>query len=197
MHLSAPYTDGWVELQDAASQAVVDLLPIKPDARVLDYCAGGGGKVLAMAAREAATYFAHDANPARMKDLPDRAARAGADIAVLEPEEVAGLYDLVLCDVPCSGSGAWRRSPAGKWAFDQEQLDDLCQTQAGILTTVADFVAPDGVLAYTTCSLLDAENSGQIDGFLSRNPEWQCIENHRFTPLDGGDGFFCALLTRK
>ena len=197
VHLSAPYMDGRVELQDAASQAVVDLLPLRPDMRVLDYCAGGGGKVLAMAARALASYFAHDANPQRMKDLPDRAQRAGASVTLLEPDEVAdsGPYDLVLCDVPCSGSGAWRRSPAGKWESTPEKLDQLREIQAEILTKAAALVAPDGVLAYTTCSLLDAENSEQIEAFTA-DSDWKCSSQTRFTPLDGGDGFFCALLTR-
>jgi len=198
VHLSAPYLEGCVELQDAASQAVVDLLPVKEGSRVLDYCAGGGGKGLAMAARRSAEYFAHDANPQRMKDLPDRAVRAGADITLLEPEEVAeaAKFDLVLCDVPCSGSGAWRRSPAGKWAFDHEQLDDLRKVQAEILTVAADLVGADGVLAYTTCSLLDVENSDQIAQFLEADSGWECLSQRRFTPLEGGDGFYCALLTR-
>ena len=199
VHLSAPYNDGCIELQDAASQAVVDLLPLKPGSRVLDYCAGGGGKVLAMAARVSATYFAHDANPQRMKDLDARADRAGVSIGLLETGEVAEAapFDLVLCDVPCSGSGAWRRSPAGKWSFDQEQLDDLCETQAGILSTAADLLEAGGVLAYTTCSLLDSENSEQIDRFLESHPDWQCVSQHRFNPLQGGDGFYTAHLTRK
>lgn len=199
VHLSEPYNEGHVELQDAASQAVVDLLPISEGDRVLDYCAGGGGKVLAMAARVEARYFAHDANPKRMQDLAARAERARVFISELPSEEVAEAapFDLVLCDVPCSGSGAWRRSPAGKWGFDQEQLDDLLKTQAEILANVTDLVAPNGVLAYTTCSLLEHENSNQIAGFLDRNSEWKCLEEHQFTPLDGGDGFFCALLTRK
>ena len=137
-----------------------------------------------------------------MQDLEARTARAGASITVLEPEDVTGdvteggPFDLVLCDVPCSGSGAWRRSPAGKWGFDQEQLDDLRQTQLEILDVAADLVAPNGVLAYTTCSLLDAENSEQITQFLAAHSDWKCTAQHRFTPLDGGDGFFCALLTR-
>ncbi|MCF6315078.1 MAG: RsmB/NOP family class I SAM-dependent RNA methyltransferase [Marinosulfonomonas sp.] len=198
VHLSEPYNEGHVELQDAASQAVVDLLPISEGDRVLDYCAGGGGKVLAMAARIEARYFAHDANPKRMQDLAARATRARAFISELPSEEVAEAapFDLVLCDVPCSGSGAWRRSPAGKWGFDQEQLDDLRQTQQEILGAAAGLVAPSGVLAYTTCSLLDAENSEQIARFLAAHSDWTCTAQHRFTPLDGGDGFFCALLTR-
>lgn len=207
VHLSAPYLEGRIELQDAASQAVVDLLPVTAGSRVLDYCAGGGGKVLAMAARTSAQCFAHDAKPQRMKDLPDRAERAGVAITLLEPEDLAegltmdgaevGSFDLVLCDVPCSGSGAWRRSPAGKWAFDQAQLDELCKVQADILTVAADLVGAGGVLAYTTCSLLEVENSDQIGGFLKAHSGWKCLSKHRFTPLDGGDGFFCALLTRE
>ena len=199
VHLSAPYMDGWVELQDAASQAVVDLLPIKPDTRVLDYCAGGGGKVLAMAARVPAQYFAHDANPQRMQDLDARADRAGASITVLDPEDLAGAapFDLVLCDVPCSGSGAWRRSPAAKWDFNETDLADLRKTQAEILESAAGVTATNGVLAYTTCSLLDAENNEQIEQFVRNNSDWECAAQHRLTPLDGGDGFYCALLTRE
>ncbi|MCK4712669.1 MAG: RsmB/NOP family class I SAM-dependent RNA methyltransferase [Marinosulfonomonas sp.] len=199
VHLSAPYNDGHVELQDAASQAVVDLLPLQPDTRVLDYCAGGGGKVLAMAARVSAEYFAYDANPQRMKDLPARADRAGAVVTLLDSQDMTETapFDLVLCDVPCSGSGAWRRAPAAKWTFDAEQLADLRQTQLEILAMAAGLVTSSGVLAYTTCSLLDAENSDQITQFIAENLDWKCVGQHRFTPLDGGDGFFCALLTRK
>lgn len=199
VHLSAPYKDGHVELQDAASQAVVDLLPLKADSRVLDYCAGGGGKVLALAARVPAQYFAHDVKAERMRDLPARAERAGVEVSLLDTDAVTdhAPYDLVLCDVPCSGSGAWRRSPAGKWSLTKEKLADLMKTQAGILRAAAELVAPDGALVYTTCSLLDAENSGQIDSFLFSNPDWICRAQKRFAPLEGGDGFFFAHLTRK
>ena len=199
VHLSAPYKDGHVELQDAASQAVVDLLPLKADSRVLDYCAGGGGKVLALAARVPAQYFAHDVKAERMRDLPARAERAGVEVSLLDTDAVTdhAPYDLVLCDVPCSGSGAWRRSPAGKWSLTKEKLADLMKTQAGILRAAAELVAPDGALVYTTCSLLDAENSEQIESFLLSNPDWICRAQKRFTPLEGGDGFFFAHLTRK
>ena len=199
VHLSAPYRDGRVELQDAASQAVVDRLPLRPDMRVLDYCAGGGGKVLAMAGRVSASYFAHDANPQRLKDLPARAARAAARVTLLPPDRVAnsGQFDLVLCDVPCSGSGAWRRSPAGKWNFTSKILTELTEIQSEILDRAASLVTSGGVLAYSTCSLLDAENSDRIAAFLASRPEWTCTAQTRFTPLDGGDGFYCALLTRK
>ena len=194
---SLPYGDGWVELQDAASQAVVDLLPVAPGARVLDYCAGGGGKALGLAAR-GAEVAAHDIEPRRMADLPVRAARAGVEVAVLATEAVAAAerFDLVFADAPCSGSGAWRRSPQGKWDLTPERLDELCAIQASILDEITKFVAPGGRLAYATCSLLEAENGAQIRAFLSRHPDWRLEAERRLSPLDGGDGFYAAVLTR-
>ncbi len=190
---SAPYRDGLVELQDAASQAVIAALPPLEGARVLDFCAGGGGKALALAAR-GATVTAHDAHPQRMADLPARAARAQTRITLSEAPE--GLFDLVLTDVPCSGSGAWRRSPAGKWTLTPEQLSQLHQVQAGILDRVAPLVRPGGWLAYATCSLLDSENGAQIAAFLTRRKDFRPTQTHRFTPLEDGDGFYLALLRR-
>ncbi|MDP4032303.1 MAG: RsmB/NOP family class I SAM-dependent RNA methyltransferase [Pseudorhodobacter sp.] len=193
------YLIGLVELQDAASQAVVQALPLLPGQRVLDYCAGGGGKTLAMAARCKLQLFAHDADPRRMRDLPARAERAGAQVRLVDTVEArrAGRYDLVLADVPCSGSGSWRRAPEAKWALTEERLVALCATQAAILDAVAPLVAPGGQLAYATCSLLEAENDAQIAGFLARTPGWQRLSGLRLTPLDGGDGFFLAIMARN
>lgn len=194
------FADGLVELQDAASQAVVAALPLAPGARVLDYCAGGGGKALAMAALcPDARILAHDSSPGRMADLPTRAARAGARIARADTAgvEAAAPFDLVLCDVPCSGSGAWRRAPEGKWRLDAAGLAALLATQVAILDVAARLVAPGGTLAYATCSLLDAENAVQVAAFMARAPGWQEVRRLRLTPLDGGDGFFLALLRRE
>ncbi len=188
------YRDGIVELQDAASQAVVDALTF-PGPRVLDYCAGGGGKALAMAACLRGPVIAHDADPGRMVDLPQRAMRADAE--VLTDTDPKGPFDLVLCDVPCSGSGAWRRQPEAKWRLTADRLDDLCRIQAEILDRAAGLVAPGGVLAYATCSLLDRENDGQIREFLSRAPGWRLLSQRRFTPKDGADGLFITQLTRE
>ncbi len=196
IHDSTAYLTGLVDLQDASSQAVVDTLPLRDGLRVLDYCAGGGGKTLAMAARAAILLYAHDATPARMRDLPRRAARAGVQVTITDTIAKTAPYDLILTDVPCSGSGSWRRDPAGKWALSAARLAQLCTLQAQILTDAALLVAPGGVLAYATCSLLDAENADQITGFVMRNPGWSSILQRRFTPLDGGDGFYVALLTR-
>lgn len=196
---SAAFRDGLVELQDAASQAVVAALPLRDGMRVLDYCAGGGGKALAMAAQAKIRLFVHDVAPERMRDLPDRAARAGAKVTQLTTDDVAGagLFDLVLCDAPCSGSGAWRRSPEGKWALTQDRLDALVQTQGGILRAAAGLVAPTGVLAYATCSLLAVENAGQIATFLREHPGWQAPWQQAWAVSAGTDGFYSAHLTRE
>jgi len=190
---------GLVEMQDAASQAVVEALPLAPGARVLDYCAGGGGKALAMAAL-GARVWAHDADPRRMSDLPRRAARAGVTI---RPCDTGGClafapFDLVMADLPCSGSGSWRRNPEGKWTLTPARLDALVAVQAEILDSAAPLVAPAGVLAMATCSVLERENAGQVAAFLSRNPGWECALQRRWLPHPGGgDGFFLALLGRK
>ncbi len=191
---SGAYTEGLVELQDAASQAVVDLLPLANGMKVLDFCAGGGGKTLAMAARAKLALFAHDADPRRMRDLPARAKRAGARVSLIEnPDQI---FDLVLADVPCSGSGSWRRAPEGKWLLTEARLAALTATQSAILDRIAPRVGPGGWLGYATCSLLADENRGQIDAFLARNPGWRLEAERRLIPLDGGDGFYVALLRR-
>jgi 16S rRNA (cytosine967-C5)-methyltransferase len=188
------FLGGSVELQDVSSQAVICALPDLKGANVLDYCAGGGGKALAMAAL-GARVTAHDANLARMQDLGPRAERAGARIAVTGAPR--GQFDLVLTDVPCSGSGSWRRAPAGKWLLDRQMLDSLLHRQAEILTQAAALVRPGGWLAYATCSMLRGENQDQIAAFVQRVPGFAQARDLRLTPLDGGDGFFMALMQRE
>ncbi len=196
---SKAFTSGLVEFQDAAVQAACDrCAPMVAGARVLDFCAGGGGKALALAAFGPSQIVAHDGIPARMADLPTRAERAGAPIAIKPTEQMgqADPFDLVVVDVPCSGSGTWRRDPEAKWALTRARLDDLLTLQSEILDAAQAHVAEGGTLTYMTCSLLPAENTKQIDAFLGRNPAWNCGFQHMFTPLDGGDGFFVAHLTR-
>ena len=193
---SQTYLQGLVELPDAASQAVVAAIPLRAGQRVLDHCAGGGGKTLALAAQPGLALFAHDSEPRRMRDLPDRAKRAGAKVTICEKPENSAPYDVILTDVPCSGSGSWRRDPQGKWALTESDLTRLCQIQTDILDRVAPMVAPDGRLAYATCSMLRAENESQVTAFLIRHPQWRLENQRRFSPLDGGDGFYFALLTR-
>lgn len=194
---SRAYANGLVELQDAGSQAVVAALPLRPGLRVLDYCAGGGGKSLAMAAL-GAEVTAHDASPRRMRDLPSRAARAGVTIATAETADLPrlGPFDLVLCDVPCSGSGAWRRSPDAKWRLTPEALERLAPVQAQILDEAARLAGAEGTLGYVTCSVLACENGDQIARFLGDTPGWSLGAQRQWLPGHGTDGFYFAHLTR-
>ncbi|MCX7645710.1 MAG: RsmB/NOP family class I SAM-dependent RNA methyltransferase [Rhodobacteraceae bacterium] len=194
---SATFAEGWIEPQDAASQAAADTIPLAPGARVLDYCAGGGGKTLALAGRAEAAFFAHDAAPQRMRDLPARAARAGVAVRILADPAREAPFDVVLCDVPCSGSGAWRRAPEGKWRLDRAGLDRLLAAQDRILDAAAPLVAPGGLLAYVTCSLIGLENDARIAAFLDRTPGWRLAGRWQWCPGEGGDGFFAAHLTRE
>lgn len=192
---SIAYRSGVVELQDAASQAVVDLiLRHAMGASVLDYCAGGGGKSLQLAAGGAARVVAHDADPGRMRDIPARAERAECRIELSEHPE--GEFGCVLTDVPCSGSGAWRRQPDAKWTLTPERLAKLNALQDQVMDRAVRHVKADGVLAYVTCSLLDSENGERVASFLERHRDWRCSEQRRFSPLEGGDGFFVAILRR-
>jgi 16S rRNA (cytosine967-C5)-methyltransferase len=191
--------EGLVEVQDAASQAAVAMLPLRDGDRVLDYCAGGGGKTLAMADRARLDLFAHDAAPQRMADLPRRAARAGVQVALLPPEAAGSRapYDLVLLDVPCSGSGAWRRAPETKWTLSPAAVVAMAARQADLLDAAVSLVAPGGHLAYLTCALLAEENEAQRAAFLDRTPGWQVVAERRFWPGEPGDGFFATILTRS
>ena len=196
VHDSQAFRNGLVEFQDVASQAVVDFLLNEAKGKtVLDYCAGGGGKSLALAAGGAAHVTAHDANPRRMKDIEKRSERAGVSIGLVDEPE--GIFDVVLCDVPCSGSGAWSRQPDAKWRLTSTGLSELNRIQNDIIRKAAQHVGPNGVLAYATCSLLKAENEDRIAAFLEDFPEWQPVGQRRFTPLDGGDGFYVAMMSRS
>lgn len=191
---SQAYLTGLVELQDAGSQAIIDALPLEDGMRVLDYCAGGGGKSLAMGARAALELTAHDVDPARMQDIGPRASRAGLSITTARKSDLAKSYDLILCDVPCSGSGAFSRSPQGKWALTAARLDVLTGLQAEILDEVVPKLRPGGLLAYATCSLFEAENQAQIKAFLARHDNFTLMRERLISPLEGGDGFFYAIL---
>ncbi|WP_171231612.1 RsmB/NOP family class I SAM-dependent RNA methyltransferase [Ruegeria sp. HKCCA4812] len=195
---SQAYAQGLVELQDAASQAVVAALDLRPGMRVLDYCAGGGGKALALAAHEGVDVFAHDVNAGRMKDIPTRAERAGAKITILNSDDLTGVdpFDVVLVDAPCSGSGSWRRAPAGKWALTEDRLRDLTAIQAGILSDIAPLVHPGGLLAYATCSVLNDENGKIIDDFLDQFSQWRETFRKTWHVTHESDGFFTSHLTR-
>lgn len=194
---SRAYLDGIVELQDASSQAAVSLLPLRDGMTVLDYCAGGGGKTLAIAARARCRLTAHDADPARLRDLPVRAGRAGVSVELADRRRLRHrTFDLVLVDAPCSGSGTWRRTPDAKWRLTPARLDELVALQDRIMAEAAAHVRPGGILAYMTCSLLARENEERAGRFASGGGFALALAR-RFAPTSGGDGFFAALLTRR
>ncbi|UWQ94281.1 RsmB/NOP family class I SAM-dependent RNA methyltransferase [Rhodobacteraceae bacterium M385] len=192
------YMNGLVEPQDLSVQAAIGRVNWRDNGTILDYCAGGGGKALAIADCCNARLFAHDALPQRMADLAPRAERAGVRITPVETCEIAGRapFDLVVTDVPCSGSGTWRRDPEAKWRLTPEALENLVETQAEILDEAAKVVAAGGRLIYMTCSLFEAENEAQVAAFLVRHKGWSAGAIHVDTPLTASDGFFSAELVR-
>lgn len=191
---SAALQDGLIEIQDAASQMAVARLPMANS--VLDYCAGGGGKSLALADR-GMRVIAHDIETRRMQDIPSRAARAGVRIDVSKNPKTSAPYGMILCDAPCSGSGTWRRTPDAKWRLSPERLAELTTIQSDILEQVHPMVAADGTLAYATCSILRSENRSVVDRFLSAHPDWVLTDEMRLLPCDLWDGFYLAQLKRR
>ncbi|MDR6265522.1 RsmB/NOP family class I SAM-dependent RNA methyltransferase [Roseobacter sp. N2S] len=195
---SKPYQSGQVELQDAASQALVGMLDLQAGQSVLDYCAGGGGKTLAMAARVPdARYSAWDISAARLAPLEERAARAGAKVTLLAEKPSKATYDLVLVDAPCSGSGAWRRNPEGKWRLTQDKLAEVQAMQAQVLAEAAQLVKAGGTLVYATCSVLERENTSQVKTFLRKTTDYEVVSTHNLGLNCPGDGFYCAILKKQ
>lgn len=190
LHLTEAYLSGLFELQDPGSQGLVARCPAQPGTRILDYCAGGGGKALALADAYDLDITAHDADPRRMKDLPERARRAGVSVQIAEQVPSEAQFAGIICDVPCSGSGAWRRAPEARWRSPPEQLETLCATQAQIVDDCVRMLAPGGWLAYMTCSLFVAENADQAAAILARHPHLSTEATWSTTPLNGTDGFY-------
>ena len=197
---SSAWREGLVEVQDAASQAVADFAAARAGETVLDLCAGGGGKALALAARMAGNgrVTAHDIDPRRMWDLPSRAGRAGAEIEEVSTNVLAASdrrFSMVLVDAPCSGSGTWRRNPDAKWRLLPRRMAALTAIQSELLDQAASLVAPGGHMIYATCSILDRENGRQIDTWLDRNPGWAVTDRLSLGLDAGGDGMFAAAIT--
>ena len=199
---SRAWHDGLVELQDAGSQAAGALLGAKPGETVLDYCAGGGGKTLALAAQmeDRGRLIAHDVDARRMADIPERARRAGVTcLEIMRTSDlprIEGLCDRVLVDAPCSGSGSWRRDPAGKWRLTPRMLSELTIMQDDALDAALRYLRPGGSLVYATCSILPVENEARIAALLTRHPSLSVQESLHLHPARNGcDGFFATRLT--
>jgi 16S rRNA (cytosine967-C5)-methyltransferase len=214
------FINGAIEVQDLGSQWIAEACRVAAGMTVLDLCAGAGGKTLALASHMMGQgcLIAADTNRDRLSQLPPRAQRAkaavvetrllnpGKEMAVLD--DLRGTCDVVLVDAPCSGSGTWRRNPETRWRLDQRDLQRLVGEQARLLDLAAGLTKAGGQLVYAVCSLLACEGRSQIDGFLSRNPDFRAeppdIGAGRadgggllLTPAhDGSDGFYLACLRK-
>ncbi|MBU4435894.1 MAG: RsmB/NOP family class I SAM-dependent RNA methyltransferase [Alphaproteobacteria bacterium] len=214
------FSKGWFEVQDLGSQIAAAVAGEIKGKQVLDFCAGGGGKTLALAAAMGNTgqIFAHDSDARRLADTIRRGQRAGVrNLQIRSPIEaeplkgLEGKLDVVFVDAPCTGSGTWRRHPDAKWRLSPDQLAKRQIEQDSVLIDAADFVKVGGRLVYVTCSLLIEENEDRVAAFLARRPDFavkpiamdavaEHVSEHgylRLTPHNAGtDGFFAAVLER-
>jgi 16S rRNA (cytosine967-C5)-methyltransferase len=218
------FENGIVEFQDEGSQLVALLADARPEHQVLDYCAGAGGKTMALAGamQNKGHLIAADVNNDRLARAKLRLKRAGVENAerrIIDNDwakRQRARFDRVLVDAPCSGTGSWRRNPDARWSASAAKLDELAALQDDILDRASKFVKPGGRLTYATCSLLPVENDERIAAFLASHSDfvltpardlwatrglgpWPSSEAKflRLSPAaHGTDGFFAAVLTR-
>lgn len=216
---------GGIEIQDEGSQLVALLVDARPGERVVDFCAGAGGKTLAIAAQmeNKGHIVACDVNEVRLKRCADRLRAAGlhnAETRLLAGESDRWVkrhkrgFDRVLVDAPCSGTGTWRRNPDARWrAQEEEGLSALIALQGRILASAARLVKPGGRLVYATCSMLSEENEEQVAAFLTAHPDFVVVPQREVLPQmttsadpvhlsltparHDTDGFFAAVLRRE
>jgi len=180
------FRDGLIEVQDEGSQLVALLVGAAPGMQVVDYCAGAGGKTLAIAARmeNKGRIVACDVSEGRLERSATRLRRAGVHNVERRPIDAegrkwlkrnAGKFDRVLVDAPCTGTGTWRRNPDGRWTLQPIDLEELPPKQGEILDAAAKLVRPEGRLVYATCSLLPQENERVIEGFLQAHPDFEAL----------------------
>ena len=227
MSATKAFSKGLVEIQDEGSQLIALVCGVKPGMRVIDYCAGAGGKTLGIAAmmENKGNIVAMDNDARRLEKGRRRYRKAGVhnvELRCLEDEKnrkwlrrQKNTMDVVLVDAPCSSSGTWRRNPDLRWNQYGPTIDEIKEMQEDIMIRVADKVKPGGRLVYATCSLFKEENEDQVDKFLEKHPEYEVLPLSkvwddgwgqrpesdpylRLSPLQSGtDGFFAAVLERK
>ncbi|WP_133407237.1 RsmB/NOP family class I SAM-dependent RNA methyltransferase [Parashewanella tropica] len=203
---SKAFKAGFFEQQDAGSQLVAAAVDAKPGMRVVDACAGAGGKTLHLAGQMQGKgrLLAMDVEQWKLDALKDRAKRAGAHNVetriIASSKTIKRLKltaDRVLLDVPCSGLGVLKRNPDSKWRDTSERLPVLVKLQEDILQSYSRMVKVGGMLVYATCSIMPEENRQQVDKFLANNPHFEFIEDENITPANTGfDGFYLAKLKR-
>ncbi|MCO6187329.1 RsmB/NOP family class I SAM-dependent RNA methyltransferase [Rhizobium sp. L1K21] len=220
------FQKGWFEVQDEGSQIVAEMVSAHEGEQVLDYCAGGGGKTLALAAQmvNKGQIHAYDADRRRLAPIIERLKRAGTrNVQVHDSEDgLANLHqrcDRVLIDAPCTGTGTWRRRPDTKWRLSEKNIEERVAQQAEVLNNASQYVRIGGKLVYVTCSLLPEENQQQMQRFVEANPSYKlAVASDVFKAVTkvsslkphspdgmtvtlspaatGTDGFFIAILDR-
>jgi 16S rRNA (cytosine967-C5)-methyltransferase len=201
------FKEGLFEVQDAASQLIAPFLQIEQGQRVIDACAGAGGKTLHLAARmkNKGRIIAMDVEQWKLDELQKRARRAG--VSNLEPrlidsskviKRLENSADRLLLDVPCSGLGVLKRNPDAKWKLSNEFIENVKELQQHILQDYCTMLKPGGLMVYSTCSILPAENEKQVQKFLElKGDKFELLQEKHAWPSEGFDGFYMALLRRN
>ena len=204
--LTSAFKEGFFEVQDASSQKIAELLDVKEGMRVVDACAGAGGKTLHIAAlmKNKGQIIALDIYEWKLAELKRRAKRAGAfniETRFIEDNKVIkrlhNTADRLLIDAPCSGLGVLKRNPDSKWKIDEDFINRIKTEQENILQNYSKILKKGGKMVYATCSILQSENGEQVRKFLSENTEFALVKEENIMPSDGYDGFYMALIERK
>ena len=203
---SQSFKQGLFEVQDAGSQLIAPFLRAEPGMRVVDACAGAGGKTLHLSAlmQNKGRVVAMDTEGWKLDELKKRAKRAGAnniEAKVIENSKtikrLTSSADRLLLDVPCSGLGVLKRNPDAKWKLSPDYISKIKTIQQQILSEYATMVKTGGMLVYSTCSILPSENEEQVKRFLNSNTSFELIDENHCWPSDGFDGFYMALIKKK
>ena len=204
--LTSAFKEGFFEVQDASSQKIAELLDVKEGMRVVDTCAGAGGKTLHIAAlmKNKGQIIALDIYEWKLAELKRRAKRAGAfniETRFIEDNKVIkrlhNTADRLLIDAPCSGLGVLKRNPDSKWKIDEDFINRIKTEQENILQNYSKILKKGGKMVYATCSILPSENGEQVRKFLAENTEFALVKEENIMPSDGYDGFYMALIERK
>lgn len=199
------FQNGMFEVQDGGSQLIAPFLRVEPGMRVVDACAGAGGKTLHLAAmmNNKGSIIAMDVEQRKLHELKKRAKRNGVhniEIRHIDGSKaikrLKGSADRLLLDVPCSGTGVIKRNPDTKWKIQPEHLERVMAIQKNILNDYSQMLKPGGLMVYATCSILHAENENQVKDFLERRDDFKLIEDKRVNPSKDTDGFYMALLQK-
>lgn len=203
---TACFSGGLFEVQDASSQEVAYFMDVKPGMRVIDACAGGGGKTLHIASlmHNKGKIIALDIHDWKLKEMQKRAARAG--VSIIEPRAISSskvikkldkAADRLLLDVPCTGLGVLRRNPDIKWKLDADGVKRIIAQQTEILASYSRMLKIGGKMVYATCSILPSENEEVVDKFVAANPDFKKVGERKILPSQSGnDGFYMALIER-